>query len=336
MAVVDEFAGAASRTTPEEIPILDIGPYLAGAPGARERLAGEIDRACSQIGFFFIVNHGFDAEVVARSFDAARAFFALPATTKAKLRMNRHQSGWQAPNASVYGDSFEDTVLPQVSEAFKFTFELADDDPDVIAGKRYRGHNQWPTAVPDDFKPTLLAYLDAFHQLGLKLLAPLAVALELEPDWFDPYFARASSQVRCCYYPILPFEAGQHGLSSHTDLSFLSMLPPASAPGLQIQTQSGAWIDQPVVADAILVNTGNTLRCWTNDRFIATPHRVLAATTEERYSNVFFFLPSVDTMIECMPSCTDPANPPKYDPISFSDVHSAFAAANFAYAEEVE
>ena len=103
------------------MPVIDIGPLLAGAPGSVARVADALRAACDDTGFFFITGHGVDPAIVADAFAASRGFFALPVEEKQKIRMNRHQCGWMAPGISVHRDTFETraaALRPQTSEAF--------------------------------------------------------------------------------------------------------------------------------------------------------------------------------------------------------------------------
>jgi isopenicillin N synthase-like dioxygenase len=338
LSVQSDIAPPAASAAGEEIPIIDIGPLLAGDAAALDDVAAQIHKACTEIGFFFIVNHGMDNGIVARAFDASRQFFALPSEEKMKVRMNRHQCGYMPPDVAVHADTFEKRSTAynsQPSEAFKFTFDLAPGDPDFGKNRRFRGHNKWPdpTAAPG-MHEAFMAFHCAFQALGVKLLPPLSVSLDMAPDFFDPFFERASSMSRIAYYPPIDVEANRVTLPGHKDISFLSLIPPATRPGLEIFTQSEKWIEQPVIPEAILVNTGNTLVHWINDAYIATPHRVRAAPDEARYSNIFFLYPDVDAVLECLPTCQGPDNPAKYPPISFSEFHAGYAARNFAYAED--
>jgi len=242
------------------------------------------------------------------------------------------------PNVSVHRDTFETRATAknaQPSEAFKFSFDLAPDDPDYGRNIRFRGHNKWPdaAAVPG-LHEAFTAFHLAFETLARKLLAPVARSLDLPAGYFEPFFERSSSMTRIAHYPPLGADAEQLTLPGHRDLSFLSLIPPATRPGLEILTQSGRWIDQPVLPAAILVNTGNTLVRWVNDAYIATPHRVRADADDSRYSNIFFLYPGVDALMACVPTCQGPDNPPKYPPITFGQFHAEYAARNFAYAEE--
>lgn len=326
--------GLQSQATTEDIPIIDLGAYLREEPGALEEVARQIRKACTEIGFFYIVNHGASQETVRRVFAAMESFFTLPASEKSKVRMNEHQSGWQAPNVAIHGDSFDKVVKPQATEAFKFGPELDPADPDYRGTKRFRGHNQWPAALSEADKQAFLKYYAEFNELAKRLLAPVAVALGQAPGFFDEAFRQADSVMRSAYYPVVTPEENQFGLPGHTDLSFLTLIPPATAPGLQILTSKGTWIDQPLVEGGILVNTGDTLRTWSNDQFIATPHRVLASTQEERYSAIFFLYPSLDAVISCVPSCFGQDLPRKYADQTFADFYARYASRNFGYAEK--
>lgn len=337
MRLHDQTVRPATAIAADDIPIIDVGPILAGDPNASEQVATRVHDACTGMGFMFLINHGIDMDIVARTFDASRGFHALPMDEKLKSRMNKHQCGYMPPNVSVHTDTFEkhETALkPQVSEAFKFTFDLAADDPDFGRDRRFRGHNKWPdeARVPG-LHDAFMAFHTTFEGFARKLLPTLSVALGMEPGFFDPHFERSSSMSRIAHYPPNSEADGEVSLPGHTDLSFLSLIPPATRPGLEILTPSGDWIEQPVVPEGLLFNTGNTLCQWTNDVFKATPHRVRADATEDRYSNIFFLYPNVDAQMTCVPSCQSASNPAKYPPVTFGDFHAGYAARNFGYAE---
>src|SRR5690606_9566016 len=127
--------------------------------------------------------------------------------------------------------------------------------------------------------------------------------------------------IRMIHYPATDYTAeDQFGLGAHMDGGFLTFLPQTKVPGLEIQTQEGTWIPQPVVPGAFLVNAGQILRRWTNDRFRATPHRVVSPTGgQDRYSVPFFFNPAADALVEVPASCVTADNPLKHQPIRYAD-----------------
>lgn len=337
MSLQGDAARPTARIAADEIPIVDIGPVLAGAPRAIENAAAAFHQACTGMGFLFLVNHGIDDAIIARAFDASRRFHALPMDEKLKVRMNRHQCGYMPPNVSVHRDSFETHATAQkaqVSEAYKFTFDLSPDDPDFGLNKRFRGHNKWPDEeTAPGVRDAFMDFHVTFEGFAQKLLPVLSIALGMPADFFAPFFERSSSMTRIAHYPPIPDQDEEISLPGHKDLSFLSLIPPATHPGLEILTPSGEWIAQPVVPEGLLFNTGSTLCRWSNDVYQATPHRVRAAPDTDRYSNIFFLYPNVDALMEYVPSCTSADNPAKYPPVTFEEFHAGYAARNFAYAE---
>ena len=69
-----------------EIPLIDLGPYFVGGHADRQRVAGEVNRACERIGFFLISGHGVDPALCELARDASRAFFDLPPEEKLAIR----------------------------------------------------------------------------------------------------------------------------------------------------------------------------------------------------------------------------------------------------------
>ena len=99
--------------------------------------------------------------------------------------------------------------------------------------------------------------------------------------------------------------------------------------GLQIRKTDGTWFDAPVLPGKFLINTGDLLRRWTNDRWLSTPHRVLNLSGTDRYSIAFFFGPDLDRVMSCLPSCQGPGNPAKHAPISYAQYKTEFVKANY-------
>ncbi|PYM58228.1 MAG: hypothetical protein DMD77_09370 [Candidatus Rokuibacteriota bacterium] len=121
----------------------------------------------------------------------------------------------------------------------------------------------------------------------------------------------------------------QFGQGPHTDNSFITMLAREDTPGLAVRLPSGEWLAPPVIPGTFLVNLGNIMKRWSNDRFLSTPHGVLNDTGKDRYSIAFFFSPNVEAVIECLPSCTGADNPPRYPPAVYRDLVLDFYNANY-------
>jgi isopenicillin N synthase-like dioxygenase len=314
-----------------QIPVLDLGPFFAGERGALERLARRVAHACETVGFFYIANHGVDEALIQRGFAASRRFHALPLAQKLALRLNENNIGYLPINASVQGAStVHKATRPNQNESFFVSHDRGADHPDVIAGTPLRGRNQWPEGLPD-FRADVIAYLKAMEALGQRILPAFAAALDLPPEHFAPYFANeAHVTLRMLHYPP---QAGDEdnlfGQAPHTDNSFMTILARSEVPGLAVRLPSGEWFAPPLIPGTLLVNLGNMMRRWSNDRFLSTPHGVLNDSGGDRYSIAYFHSPNPASIIDCLPSCTGADNPPKYPPAVYRDLVQAFYRANY-------
>jgi len=309
----------------DTIPIIDLGPYLAGEPGALQEAGRQLRHALTEIGFYFIVNHGVPRARIDEAFRQAARFHALPLDEKMKVRIDKHNVGYLPMKGDTLRTSVVETVTrPNLNEAFFVARDLSADHPDVVADKRFRSANQWPAELPG-FRQSVMAYCDALETLVTKLIRLYAVALDLPPQWFDAAFADLQYKLRMTHYP--PQEAmaaDDFGIAPHTDTSFLTVLAPNEVPGLAIRTQNGEWIDAPAIPDAFVVNGGQLLLRWTNDRFLATPHRAINRSGGERYALAFFCDARIDWPIAAVPTCVGPDKPPKYPTTYYTDYMVAY------------
>jgi isopenicillin N synthase-like dioxygenase len=315
----------------EEIPVLDLGPFRAGAPGAKARLAADIRHVFENVGFYFITNHGIPQALIDAAYAEAKRFHDLPLERKLEVRLNEYNIGYLPMRGGTTRHSaLNANNKPNVNEAFFLGRELAPDDPDVVAGRPYRCLNKWPRDLPG-FRETCLAYAGALEALALSLVPVYALALDLPEDYFDEAFAKPMFKLRMSHYPPADRNAeNEFGLAPHTDTSFMTLLAPNKVAGLSVRLPSGRWIDAQTIDGAFLVNGGDMLRRWTNDRFLATPHRVINASGGERYALPFFFDCGADYVMRCLPTCTSPDNPPRYEPITYVEYMKWFRAMNYA------
>src|SRR6185437_15255363 len=274
-----------SMSARDTIPIIDLGPYLAGESGALEEAARQLRHALTEIGFYYIVNHGIPRERVRAIYDAAARFHALPIDEKTKVRIDRHNVGYLPMKGDTLRTSVVQTVTkPNLNEALFIARDLPPDHPDVKAGRRFRSANQWPAGLPG-FRQTVVAYCDVLERLVQKLVRLYARALDLPAAFFDVPFRDMQYKLRATHYPPQEVVAdGEFGIAPHTDTSFLTVLAPNEVPGLSIRKLDGTWLDAPAIPDAFVVNGGQLLLRWTNDRFLATPHRAINRSGGERYA----------------------------------------------------
>ena len=297
----------------EIIPVIDLGPYLSGAPGAIDRTAEELHFALTEIGFYFIVNHGVPSEQIQAVFRQAARFHALPLKEKLEVKLDKHNVGYLPIGGDTLRTSTVATVTKaNINEAFFVARDLPSDHPEVLADRRFRSANRWPIGLPG-FREAIAAYCETMEQLVRTLVRLYARALRLPLEYFDHAFREPQYKLRMTHYPYRAVLADDDfGIAPHTDTSFLTLLAPNDIPGLSIRTQSGKWIDAPVIPGAFVVNGGQLLQRWTNDYFLATPHRAVNRSGGERYALAFFCDSNIDWPVAAVPTCVGPDNPPKY------------------------
>ncbi|MCW5770699.1 MAG: isopenicillin N synthase family oxygenase [Rhodospirillaceae bacterium] len=311
-----------------DIPLIDLGPALANAAGAKAATAKAMRDALEAIGFFAIANHGLDDAAVDRALAATRSFFGLSADEKSKVRISGAHRGYMPMRDQHRAEATQ----ANLSESFLVGPDLAPDDPDVLAHKPLHGPNQWP-ARPDALRPALDAYFAEASRLGFRLLELFEIALDLPAGRFSECFTHPMAFIRALHYPPapVPAQADLFGAAPHSDFGFLTIVTQDDAGGLQAQRRDGTWVDAPRLPGAAVVNVGDMLMRWTNDRFRSTLHRVINPKGRDRYSLAFFFDPDFETVVECLPSCTGPGNPPRYPRAVWGDYITERFDANHAY-----
>ncbi|NNE85993.1 MAG: isopenicillin N synthase family oxygenase [Alphaproteobacteria bacterium] len=300
----------------ERVPILDLTSYLRGDAGAREQAGADLRHIQENLGFYYIVNHGVPADLIARSFEKVAAFFAQPEEEKRKILVNRHQLGFVPSKASIMKTELTDAnTKADLNEGLSLMRERSPDDPKVVADVRFSGLNQWPEGVPG-LRETLLEYHVEMDALAKRLLPLYALALDKPADYFAPFFEDAHYYNRNSLYPAVENADGHEALGAHTDHNFMALLPMSAEPGLLYATPSGNWCPAPHVAGAIVVNTGEFLKRWTNGRFLPTPHRV-TVPKRDRYALTFHYSPADETVADPLDTCVGPDNPRKFEPKTF-------------------
>ena len=303
---------ARSLTGMRGLPEIDIGPLLSGSSDPAP-VAAAIDRACREVGFFYVVGHGVEPELLDRLDAASRAFFALPATTKAEIAMERAGTAWRG--WFPLGGELTSGV-PDLKEGVYFGAELGPDHPLVAAGTPLHGANLFP-ASPPELREAVLAHLDAMTHLGQAILRGMALGLGLPATWFADHLTRDPLVLfRVFRYPPGPGpgpaagedeDEGRWGVGEHTDYGLLTILGQDRHPGLQVRTPDG-WVDAPPRPGSFVCNLGDMLERLTGGRYRSTPHRVRNAGGAERLSFPFFLDPSWDAVVERLPIVERPAD----------------------------
>ena len=290
------------------IPLLDLG--ADDAPS----LARRVDEGLSRDGFLAVANHGVPAAVVAAAFDAGHRFFALPEADKRRW----HIDGWAARAPGWHGAPLKRGFDPIGWQALD-----PGQPPDVkesfYLGVEAIGPNPWPDeALVPGFRAAMEAYSAACEGLARRLMALFGAALGLAPGHFDGFMRHPTCTTRLLHYPPQPAQPapGQIGCGAHTDWGALTLLAQDDAGGLQVQSADGRWFDVPPLPGAFVVNIGDLMSRWTNDRWRSTPHRVVNRSGRERFSIAYFFDLDAEAVIVPLEACTSATNPPRHGPIT--------------------
>jgi len=325
-------SGTAAASDLGRIPVLDIGPYLAGDPAAAAPLARAIARTCEDTGFLVVANHGVPPGLIGDTFAAAAQFFARPEAEKLAFKIGMYNIGYLPFGGQVVRHSpVNRNTRPNFSESFYITRDRAPDHPDIVANKPLVGLNRWPPDMPE-FRAVTTAYYAAMEAMTTRMVPVVAMALGLPPDYFADAFAEPNGTIRLIHYPPHPNpEDNEFGFAPHTDNNFLTFLAQSALPGLEVRTTEGEWIRPPAVPGTFVVNTGAMLARYANDRFRATPHRVINRNGTSRYAIPFFLGPNHDSIVEPAPTCVGPDNPPRYEPTTYGAFSQHLLTLNFAH-----
>ncbi|WAG78432.1 2OG-Fe(II) oxygenase [Metapseudomonas furukawaii] len=314
------------------LPLIDIAPLYGDNHQAWQQVAEQIDAACRDRSFFYITGHPIDPARFKDLLDAAKTFFALPEAEKLKIDITRtaHHRGYGA----IATEQLDPNQPSDLKETFDMGFHLAADHPEVLAGKPLRGPNRHPD-LPGWAALMEQHYAD-MQALAQTLLRAIALALGIERDFFDQRFAEPISVFRMIHYPPrhAARSADQPGAGAHTDYGCVTLLYQDDAGGLQVRDVRGEWIDAPPIPGSFVVNLGDMMARWSNDRYRSTPHRVISPLGVDRYSMPFFAEPHPDTVISCLPNCSGPGNPPRYPPVTSADYLLSRFADTYAYRRE--
>ncbi len=292
----------------------------------RDRLLREIDRACSDWGFFQVRGHGVPQPVFEHLLEAARAFFALPREVKRQALRNS-ENPW----------GYYDRELTKNVRDKKEVFDIGPDAAGLRSDRdAFAGATRWP-GDPPDFRPNIQLYFSEAERVA-NLLADLIDDCLGVPDLLSAAFRPAhSSFLRLNYYPVADPMAGEQaskaglGVHHHSDAGVLTLLWQSGVPGLQVY-RDGYWHGIEPIADAFVVNIGDMVQVWSNDRYKAPLHRVVAMDEVDRFSFPFFHNPAYGAIVEPLPG-----EEPRFRPIHWGEFRRKRADGDFAdYGSEIQ
>ena len=306
---------------------VDISGWFGDDPAARAAVVAAVDAECRRIGFLRISGHRIPDELIERMFATTTAFFDQPEDVKAAytLEDKARNRGYASYGSEALAYSLGVDAKPDMFEAFNCGTEVDDYRDPYFAAERHRmfSDNVWPTE-PANMKDVWVEYFHACFALSHELMRLFAVALDMPTDYLYERSSRAPDVMRANNYQRRSEHAdpepGQMRMGAHTDYGACTILAADPVPGLQILGPDNEWHDVLPEPGTLLVNLGDLLADWTNDRWRSTLHRVvpppLSSGASRRRSIAFFHEADYDALVTVLPTCTSEDNPARYTPVT--------------------
>jgi len=308
------------------LPIISLSGLRSDDPDKRRATAAELGRACRDVGFFYVTDHGIPQAVCNGAFDLARQIFELPVDEKAEMSIKR------SPHNRGYVAMADEKLNPEsgadMKEAFNIGTDFPEDHPDVLAGKPFRGVNFWPPI--EGWREQALNYFDHCLELGRTIHRGFSIDLGLDENFFTPHLTLPIATLRMLHYPPTAGSTDREdgGAGTHSDYGNVTILATDEVAGLEVLSRQGEWIQAPYVPGAFVCNIGDCLMRWSNDVYVSTPHRV-RPPAKERYAIAFFLEVNPESVVN--PRDVVPDQVPKYEPVTCAEYLAARLNATYEH-----
>jgi isopenicillin N synthase-like dioxygenase len=313
----------------QSIPLIDISGFEGPDPTQRKRIVREWDEAFRRWGFATISGHGVSGALLEQIHDEGLKFFDRPMADKSRFTFpgKPRSQGFVPMGAEIIAATAGGVTPPDICESLTFSSLNWDEHPSPNAFDRsVHRANLWPDTM-DSFRNLVIQYHAEIYKLVGKLMRISALALDLDEDFFVPYFDRMPTNLRFVDYPhqtTAPMP-DQLRYGAHTDFGGFTVLRQDNAPGgLQVLGPDKEWIEVTPRPGTFVVNTGDMIQRWTNDRWLSNVHRISnpplgAGASTRRLSVVFFSNPNHDAEISALPSSVADGEAGKYPPVKAWD-----------------
>ncbi|MBC8045370.1 MAG: isopenicillin N synthase family oxygenase [Fimbriimonadaceae bacterium] len=296
------------------IPTVDLSDFLSGDANRKQKFVNEIGKAYREVGFVAIQNHGIDMQLVHNFYESVKDFFHLPLEIKSKYEIAglAGQRGY----TSFGKEHAKHSKAGDLKEFWQLGQYVGDNDP----LKKEYPDNISITEIPE-FNELGKNLYKNFEKSGSAILASLALFLNLPEDFFNDKILKGNSILRAIYYPpIIEEPASAIRAEQHEDINLITLLVGASADGLEVLRNDGAWIPVKTAPEEIVVNVGDMLQRFTNDVLKSTTHRVVNPPRDKWHTfrlSIPFFLHPVSSMdLSCLQNCVTENNQLHYEPIT--------------------
>ena len=284
------------------IPVVDLADFLSGDAQRKAAFVQSLGKAYEEVGFVAVKNHGVPDELIADLYKYVQEFFSLPSEQKKKYEIA--DLAGQRGYTSFGKEHAKGSDAPDLKEFFQYG---------QVPRDNYKEEEYPPNVIVNQivaFNATLENAYRAFEKSGTALLQAIALYLGLEEHYFDDYVHNGNSILRSIHYPPITSEPKSAiRAEQHEDINLITLLVGASADGLQILTKQNEWVGVTSLPEQIVVNVGDMLQRFTNNKLRSTTHRVVNPARElwhtSRFSIPFFLHPKSSMSLQCLSSCID-------------------------------
>jgi len=292
------------------IPVVDIADFLSGDPQRKEAFVQQLGKAYEDVGFVAVKNHGVPDSLISNLYEYVQQFFSLP--SQRKLEYEVPGLAGQRGYTSFGREHAKGSEAPDLKEFFQYGQNVEDNDPIK---------SEYPENVKvnevEGFNKTLYEAYKNFQKSGTALLQAIALYLGLDEHFFDKHVHNGNSILRCIHYPPITIEPKSAiRAEQHEDINLITLLVGASADGLQILTKQNEWVGVTSLPEQIVVNVGDMLQRFSNNKLRSTTHRVINPPKElwhtSRFSMPFFLHPRSEMSLACLENCVDENHPKAY------------------------
>src|SRR5882757_6497742 len=292
------------------IPSVDLADFLSGDEKRKNDFVQQLGKAYEDVGFVAVKNHGVPDELIADLYKYVQQFFSLPLEQKKNYEIP--ELAGQRGYTSFGKEHAKGSDAPDLKEFFQYG---------QVPRDNYKEEEYPPNVAVNQVGPfnrTFDNAYRAFEKSGTALLQAIALYLNLDEHYFDNYVYNGNSILRAIHYPPITHEPKSAiRAEQHEDINLITLLVGASADGLQILTKQGEWVGVTSLPEQIVVNVGDMLQRFTNNKLRSTTHRVVNPARElwhtSRFSIPFFLHPKSSMSLKCLDECIDAEHPKAYE-----------------------
>ncbi|CAI0425358.1 unnamed protein product [Linum tenue] len=287
------------------IPVIDLAEAFSHDAAVRSETMRRLSSACKDWGFFQVVNHGVDVELMRNIREIWREFFDLPLDSK-------QQYANDPVSYEGYGSRLgvEKGATLDWSDYFFLHYLPA----------KLRNPGKWPQ-FPETCRDLVGEYGKEVSKLGGKLMKIFSSNLGLQEDGLQDAFGgeEFGGCLRVNFYPKCPQPDLTLGLSSHSDPGGMTiLLPDENVAGLQVR-KAGNWVTVKPVPSAFIINIGDQIQVLSNAIYKSVEHRVIVNSAKDRVSLAFFYNPRGDLLIGPSKELVKPDQPALYPSMTFNE-----------------